>query len=161
MGHALATTRWRDPVAARSFLATTQGEWSEFGGGLGRSTLLSHLGTAVYVAQARVYGYPLVNEVPGGGRSPLRDGLLLAAGTAAFFGSIGAAATRVERVASAWNRFSPLADPGLKLGRRKYMLHAPHRLGAPGHQGHWHWEAYFGPIPLWHRKKFRIWQRFF
>ena len=57
--------------------------------------------------------------------------------------------------------FSPLADPGLKGGRRRYMLHAPHRLGAPGHQGQWHWEAHAGPIPLWHRKKFRVWERFF
>ena len=100
-------------------------------------------------------------EASAGGRGPLRHGLLLAAVTATFFGSIGAAATRFERVARAWNKVNPLANPGLKLGRRKYMLHAPHRLGAPGHQGQWHWEAHAGPIPLWHRKKFRVWERFF
>lgn len=102
-----------------------------------------------------------MNEGSAAGKVALRYGLLFAAGTLAFFGSIGAAATRFEGVARAWNGFSPLADPGLKLGRRKYMLHAPHRLGAPGHQGQWHWEAHAGPIPLWHRKKFRVWQRFF
>jgi hypothetical protein len=91
----------------------------------------------------------------------LRYGALALGGAVAFFASIGAAATWFEQVAHAWNRFSPFANPGLKLGNREYKLHAPHRLHAPGHQGRWHWEAKAGPLPLWHRRKFRVWQRFF
>lgn len=91
----------------------------------------------------------------------VRYGAVMVAGSVTFFALIGATATRVEAVARAWNRFSPFANPGLKLRRREYKLHAPHRLGAPGHQGRWHWEAKIGPLPIWHRRKFRVWQRFF
>ena len=101
-----------------------------------------------------------MNEAPKA-RKAARYSLGLMTGAVAFLAAVGAAATRFEGVARSWNRFSPLADPGLKVGRRRYMLHAPHRLGAPGHQGQWHWEAHAGPIPLWHRKKFRPWERFF
>ena len=97
------------------------------------------------------------------GRMPawLRYALLLLGGTVGFFASIGAAATRLKAVASAWNKVSPFANPGVKIGHRRYLLHAPHRLRAPGHQGRWHWEAKAGPLPLWHRRKFRVWRRFF
>ena len=91
----------------------------------------------------------------------LRYGVLFLAGTLGFFASIGAVATRSQAVASAWNKISPFANPGLKTNRRRYLLHAPHRLGFPGHQGRWHWEAKWGPLPLWHRRKFRFWERFF
>jgi len=64
-------------------------------------------------------------------------------------------------VAGTWNEYSPLADPGISVRGRTYMLHAPHRVNAPGHQGRWHWEAHAGPIPVWHRRQFRVWQRFF
>ena len=93
--------------------------------------------------------------------SSLRSALLLVAGTVGFFASVGVAASRSQAVASLWNRISPFANPGLQVCRRRYLLHAPHRLGVPGHQGKWHWEAKWGPVPLWHRRKFRFWQRFF
>ena len=106
-----------------------------------------------------------VSELPPADERPWlswpRYGLLFAVSAVGFFASVGAAATRLQSVARAWNSFSPLANPGLSIGRRKYMLHAPHRVGAPRHQGSWHWEAHLGPLPLWHRRKFRVWQRFF
>jgi hypothetical protein len=60
-----------------------------------------------------------MNEASGEGSGLVRHGLLLAGGAWAFSGSIGAAATRFEGVARAWNKVKPLADHGLRLGRRK------------------------------------------
>lgn len=91
----------------------------------------------------------------------LRYSALALGGVVAIGASIGAAATRSRAVAGTWNEYSPLADPGISVRGRTYMLHAPHRVNAPGHQGRWHWEAHAGPIPVWHRRQFRVWQRFF
>jgi hypothetical protein len=82
---------------------------------------------------------------------------VIVAGAAAFF----AASTRSQALASAWNRATSFAKPGLKLRHRRYMLHAPHRLGIPGHQGRWHWEVQTpGRLPIRHRRTLRVWQPF-
>lgn len=74
--------------------------------------------------------------------------------------TIGALATRSQWVARTWNRLSPFAARGFRYGQRTYKLQAPHELGSPGHAGRWHWQAYWGPFPLWHRRKFRFWKSF-
>jgi hypothetical protein len=51
----------------------------------------------------------------------------------------GARATRDQRAADAWNQ-TKLAC-GVTVGGRRVMLHAPHRVGARGSRGRWHWQT--------------------
>jgi hypothetical protein len=83
--------------------------------------------------------------------------VFVVAGAVGFVGL----SNRLQAVTKAWNRATSSARPGLKIGHRRYMLHAPHRLGIPGHQGRWHWEVQTrGRLPIAHRRTFRVWQRF-
>jgi hypothetical protein len=91
-------------------------------------------------------------------RNPLFLPFALIGLSGAIFGVL---AKRSERVARTWNRRSPLANGGLRIGHKTYLLHAPHRLRLPGHQSSWHWESKLGPLPLSHHRFPRPWNRFF
>jgi RHS repeat-associated protein len=61
-----------------------------------------------------------------------------------------AAATRSARLAGYWNRLRI----GFTFRGTRYMLHAPHRVGASGHRGRWHFQANRGGTALWRRSIF-------